>query len=259
MNNNIKFILRTTIIYILVSMFCSYIFSKSYTEFFSLDVFKSITYSEFLTFIKRLIKGLVYGGILLTIKESYVDKSYGWIRLFFVIMSLSIINIKEFSFYTLDNFYNSISVSFKIRGLIEIFIEMIIFSFIVAMPKSKDKNKKECLISALITLITLLFCNIIIYKLSHLSISYKLYKEDVVIIILSSLVVFIVTKWFYKTKNNKKYIIVILIFYLVIALVPFIYSNIFLKSSFYKGGISLFINFIPVNILILYNIVAKIS
>ena len=86
-----------------------------------------------------------------------------------------------------------------------------------------------------------------------------LYKEDIFIIIVSAMAVFIATKWFYKTKHKKKYLIIIGIYYLLIALIPFIYSNIFLFSSFYKYGISLLINLIPVNILILYNAVSKIS
>ena len=96
-------------------------------------------------------------------------------------------------------------------------------------------------------------------KLSNISLAYKLYKEDIFIIIVSAMAVFIATKWFYKTKHKKKYLIIICIYYLLIALIPFIYSNIFLFSSFYKYGISLLINLIPVNILILYNAVSKIS
>ena len=174
-------------------------------------------------------------------------------------MVLGLINIREFSLYTLDNFYKSIPIEFKLKGIFEVAIQTFIFSFLVAMPKSKDKNKKECLVSTVITCITLFVCNIIIYKLSNVSFNYKIYKEDIFIILFSSIGVFIATKWFYKTKNKKKYLIIIGIYYLLIALIPFIYSSIFLYVSFYKYAISLLINLIPVNILILYNAVSKIS
>lgn len=259
MKNNIKFILKIAIIYMFVAIFCSFIFSKSYYDIFTLDNLGNISYDEFLSILKNLLKGIIYGVVLFIIKDSYIGKDYGYIRIFLVIMVLGIINIKKFSFYTLDSFYNNISVGFKIKGILEVALETIIFSFLVAMPKSHDKNKKECLVSGELTIISLFVCNIIIYKLSNISLAYKLYKEDIFIIIVSAMAVFIATKWFYKTKHKKKYLIIIGIYYLLIALIPFIYSNIFLFSSFYKYGISLLINLIPVNILILYNAVSKIS
>lgn len=259
MKDNIKFILKIAVIYVIVSIFCSSIFSKSYYDLFTLSNLNNISYSEFLNLLKKVLKGFIYGGVLFIIKDSYVEKSYGYVRIFFVIMALGLINIKEFSLYTLDSFYSSVPIGFKVKGILEIALETIIFSFLIAMPKSKDKNKKECITSACITLITLFVCNIIIYKLSNVSFSYKLYKEDIFIIMLSAIAVFIATKWFYKTKHKKKYLLIIGIYYLIIALIPFIYSNAFLFVSFYKYGISLLINLIPVNILILYNAVSKIS
>lgn len=259
MKNNIKFILKVAIIYIIVSIFCSSIFSKYYYDIFTLNNLGNISYDKFFNLLKNLLKGIIYGGILFIIKDSYIDKKYGYIRIFLVIMVLGLINIKEFSFYTLDSFYNNVSVGFKIRGVLEVALETIIFSFLVAMPKSSNKNKRECLVSAILTVISLFVCNIIIYKLSNVSFTYKLYKEDIFIIMISSVAVFIATKWFYKTKNKKKYLIIIGVYYLLVALVPFIYSNAFLFESFYKYRISLLINLIPVNILILYNAVSKIS
>ena len=259
MNEDIKFILKITVIYFMVSIFCAFIFSKSYYDIFELNSITKITYSEFLEVLNEVLKGIVYGGILFLIRDSYINKSYGFIRLFLIIMVLGLINIKSFSLYTLDNFYKSIPIGFKIKGIFEVGVQTFIFSFLVAMPKSKDKNKKECLISTAITFITLAICNIIIYKLSNVSFDYKLYKEDIFVSFFSSIGVFIATKWFYKTKNKKKYLIIIGIYYLIVALIPFIYSNIFLDLSFYKYSISLLINLIPVNILILYNAVSKIS
>ncbi len=259
MNENMKFILKITVIYFIVSIFCAFIFSKSYYDIFEASNVTKIAYSEFLEILKEILKGVAYGGILILIKDSYINRSYGFIRLFFVIMVLGLINIREFSLYTLDNFYKSIPIEFKLKGIFEVAIQTFIFSFLVAMPKSKDKNKKECLVSTVITCITLFVCNIIIYKLSNVSFNYKIYKEDIFIILFSSIGVFIATKWFYKTKNKKKYLIIIGIYYLLIALIPFIYSSIFLYVSFYKYAISLLINLIPVNILILYNAVSKIS
>ena len=259
MNENIKFILKITLIYFIVSIFCAFIFSKSYYSIFELNNMTKITYTELLEILKEILKGIIYGGILFLIKDSYTNKSYGFIRLFLIIMILGLINIKAFSLYTLDNFYKSIPIAFKLKGIFEVGVQTFIFSFLVAMPKSKDKNKKECLISTGVTFIVLIICNIIIYKLSNVSLSYKLYKDDIFITLFSSIGVFIATKWFYKTKNKKKYLIIIGIYYLIIALIPFVYSNIFLDLSFYKYGISLLINLIPVNILILYNAVSKIS
>lgn len=259
MNKNIKFILKITTIYFVVSIFCAFIFSKSYYDIFQLNNINKITYSEFLEVLKEILKGIIYGGILFLIRDSYINKSYGFIRLFLIIMILGLINIKSFSLYTLDNFYKNIPIGIKFKGVFEVALQTFIFSFLVAMPKSKDKNKKECLISTVVTFIVLVICNIIIYKLSNVPYGYSLYKEDIFIVLFSSMGVFIATKWFYKTKNKKKYLIIIGIYYLIIALVPFIYSNIFLDLSFYKYGISLLINLIPVNILILYNAVSKIS
>ncbi|MDO4535067.1 MAG: hypothetical protein Q4B63_04560 [Clostridium perfringens] len=259
MNKDIKFILKITMIYFIVSIFCAYIFSKSYYDIFQLNDITRITYNEFLEVLKEILKGIIYGGVLFLIKDSYIDKNYGFIRLFLIIMILGLINIKAFSLYTLDNFYKSVPIGFKLKGVFEVAVQTIIFSFLVAMPKSKDKNKRECLISTIMVFITLLLCNIIIYKLSNISFDYRLYKEDILMILFSSIGIFIATKWFYKTKNKKKYLIIIGVYYLIIALIPFIYSNIFLDVSFYKHGISLLINLVPVNILILYNAVSKIS
>ena len=52
MENNIKFILRIAIIYMFVAIFCSFIFSKSYYDIFTLDNLGNISYDEFLSILK---------------------------------------------------------------------------------------------------------------------------------------------------------------------------------------------------------------
>ena len=99
MNNNLRFILKTTGVHILTYILCGIIFSTifSYHSLFTMDgvdgFMKEVGGSSTLLGpLVQVIRGILFGVVLLLFKDTLIGKKYGWLKLWAILSIIGIIN-----------------------------------------------------------------------------------------------------------------------------------------------------------------------
>lgn len=267
MKNNINFILKVTGFHLLTYMLCGIVFAELFdyqtlfttgnTEYFMKPVEgAAVKIGPFI----QVIRGVLFGAVLLLFKDAFVEKRLGWLKLWLIILILGIINTPGPAPFSIEGVvYTKLPLEFHLKGAIEIMVQTLLFSYLVAKPKGNkkinnrfEKNKKP--------IIAALFSGII-FSLSGIVLSFILNVDIMagtqdlgafVIMFIAIITVFIVNKWFYQTKNKFKWMIVIFVYYLTMAVLPTTYNYLF--DSPFKSFLTLGINIVSVLLLVGYNL-----
>ena len=98
MNNNLKFILKATGIHILTYILCGIIFSVvfNYNSLFTMDGVNGFMrqiggLSTLLGPLVQVIRGILFGAVLLLFKDTFIGKKYGWLKLWAILSIIGII------------------------------------------------------------------------------------------------------------------------------------------------------------------------
>lgn len=267
MKKNTSFILKVTIIHVITYIICGIIFSKlfDYSTLFSSGTTKYFMKpvegtSTLIGPLVQVIRGVLFGFVLLLIKDVFLEKKLGWLKLWLVILVIGIINTPGPAPCSIEGIvYTKLPLELHLKGAPEVIIQTLLFSYLVAKPKKRNKshdvfmkNKKAIIASALAG---------IMFSISGIVLSFIL-NVDVMagtkdigafgVMFIAISIVFLTTKWFYKTRSKIKWIMVTIAYYIAMAILPTVYNHI--TNSPFKSFLTLGINIIPVLILVAYNI-----
>ena len=146
---NFMFIFKITLIHVLTYIVCGIIFSMFFKYQESLKVtegFRDMNHIMVqLSPIFQIVRGILFGLVLLLIRNSFQGKKHDWLKLWFLIIVIGIFNtpatapfsIEEFIYYEPSN----IAWNLQLGGLAEILIQTLLFSFL-SMRVIKHSSSK---------------------------------------------------------------------------------------------------------------------
>ncbi|MBE1553679.1 hypothetical protein [Sporosarcina limicola] len=260
-----NFVVRVTAIHVITYILCGIGFSFlfDYEALFKLD--KVDTYmrsydgaSVLIGPIVQVFRGLLFGIILLFMKDIFVGKKYGWLRLWLVIVIVGIVNIPGAAPGSIEGMiYTQIPLQFHLKMSPEVWVQTLLFSYFVA-KSPKEKNPHSFLQVNKHSFITTILAGVL-FSLSGIILTFFL-KADVfagttdsgafVVMFVGLTIVFLTTKWYVATPSNRKLMFLALIYYIVLAIFPTIYN--YIVNSPFKSMLSLVINATPVIVLVVY-------
>lgn len=258
MKENLKFIGSVTIVHIITYLLCGMIFSIlfNYQELFLLDNVKTFMRpfggtSTMIGPLVQVIRGVLYGIVLLFIKDYFVGK-YGWLKLWAFIVIIGIVNTPAPAPFSIEGIiYTQLPLEFQFKGAPEILVQTLLFSYFIAKPKKeKHRNKfiEENKIALLISMISGIGFSVsgIVLTLI-LKINVMAGASDVgafIIMFVAMFIVFLMTKWYCNKVTKLNAIILAVVYYIAIAIMPTTYN--FIVNSPFKSLLSLVINVVPV-------------
>ncbi len=142
MENNLKFINRITAIHIFTYIISAIIFAivfdhselfrKGITSYYMKDYGSvSIITGPFI----QLLRGILYGVVLLLTKNSFINRKYGYLKLWIVMLILGLFNPLTISPGSIMGMvYTQLSLEFHIKTAIEVAVQSLLFAVMVAKP-----------------------------------------------------------------------------------------------------------------------------
>lgn len=146
---NFRFVSKITLIHLLTYTACGITFSMILKYQASLEVtegFRDMNHIMVrLSPIFQVGRGILFGLVLLLIRNSFQGKKHDWLKLWFLIIAIEIFNtpatapfsIEEFIYYEPSN----IAWNLQLGGLAEILIQTLLFSFL-SMRVIKHSSSK---------------------------------------------------------------------------------------------------------------------
>lgn len=262
MNNNIKFILQTTGAHILTYILCGIIFSTifDYDALFAIDVVNNFMKevggsSTLLGPLVQVIRGLLFGVVLLLFKDIFVDKKYGWLKLWAILSIIGIINTPAPSPFSIEGIvYTKLPLEFHLKGAPEILIQTLMFSYLVAKPSKSKKMKfiednKNEFISSIVCMILFSLSGIVLALIRGISIESSVGDVGAFCVMFIAVIsTFFISKYYSKIDSKFKDIITLISIYFFLAILPYMY-NLITQSPF-NTHLTLLINIVPSLILL---------
>lgn len=267
MKENTRFVLRVTVTHVVTYILCGIVFMTLFhydelyqygnTKYFMrpVDSASSLAGPVF-----QIIRGLLFGFVLLLLKKSVIETTYGWLKLWGIIAVIGIINTPGPAPCSIEGIiYTQLPLAFHIKGAPEILIQTLLFSFMVANP-SKFKcpflhKYKIPLISALSGGVMFSVSGMILTLILGTDINAAVTDMGAFGVMFAAvLVIFAVSKWYLSTASDAKHFILPVCCYLVMGLLPTVYN--YITDSPFATWLTLVINGIPVLILFLINYIA---
>ena len=265
MRDNAKYVVRVMLIHISTYILCGIIFSTifNYSELYQVGNTKYFMRavggaSSLIGPAFQILRGLLFGFILLLFKTSVIETKYGWLKLWIIIAGLGIINTPGPAPSSIEGIiYTQLPMEVHIKGAFEILCQTLLFSIWVATPV--DLNENSFIKKHRISFISAIVAGVL-FSLSGI-ISALILKVDVmagttdiwafVIMFAAIVIVFFLSKWYKTTSSKLKHILFLLFCYLALAVVPTVYN--YLSGSVFASSVTLLINIIPVIVLLLIN------
>ncbi len=152
-NEKIKFIFKVTIIHVITYVVCGIVFSQIFN--YQSSLIDSSTRRDMSSIIVKMaplfqiIRGILFGIVLVLIRNSYINNKYGWLRVWLILIILGIFNTPGTASFSIEEFIylypSKEPLSLQIGGLLEILIQTLLFSILVTVKKSSydKKNIKQ--------------------------------------------------------------------------------------------------------------------
>lgn len=264
MKDKFKFIGRATIIHITTYILCGMVFSTlfNYQELFLLENAENFMrpfdgVSTLIGPLAQVIRGVLFGIVLLFIKDYFAGR-YGWLKLWFIIAIIGIINTPAPAPFSIEGIiYTQLPLEFHLKGAPEILVQTLLFSYFIARPKKDRKQykfiekNKIALLAAIIAAVGFSVCGIVLTFVLKLDIMAGGSDAGALIIMfLAMLVVFLITRWYNNADSKLKALILAIVYYIALAIMPTIYN--FIVNSPFKSMLSLIINVAAVLITLLF-------
>lgn len=261
MNNNLKFILKTTGVHILTYILCGIIFSTifNYHSLFTMDgvddFMKEVGGSSTLLGpLVQVIRGLLFGVVLLLFKDTFMGKKYGWLKLWAILSIIGIINTPGPAPFSIEGIvYTKLPLEFHLKGAPEILIQTLLFSYLLAKPENKkikfiEDNKNE-FISAIVCVVLFSLSGIVLALIRGISIASSVGDIGAFgIMFIAAISTFFISKYYPKIESKFKDIIALASVYFFLAILPYVY-NLITESPF-NTHLTLLINLVPSFILL---------
>ncbi|MCF8335551.1 MAG: hypothetical protein K9H65_03005 [Bacteroidales bacterium] len=105
----------------------------------------------------QIIRGLIFAAALWFFKESFLFKQYGWLRLWGLLVGLSVLSTTGPAPGSIEGMiYTKIPVTSQLRGYIEVLPQTLLFSLLVFYWYQKPKRLWNILSVIFVTLIVVL-------------------------------------------------------------------------------------------------------
>jgi len=263
MNNNLRFILKTTGIHILTYILCGIIFSIvfNYHSLFTMDGVDGFMrevggVSTLLGPLVQVIRGILFGIVILLFKDTFIDKRYGWLKLWAILSIIGIINTPAPAPFSIEGIvYTKLPLEFHLKGAPEILIQTLIFSYLLAKP-SKKKNIKliednKCeFISTMVCMVLFSLSGIVLALIRGISIESSIGDIGAFgVMFIAVISTFFISKYYPKMNSKFRDIIVIVSLYFLLAILPYVYNLI--TNSPFNTNLTLLINIVPTSIVLL--------
>jgi hypothetical protein len=141
-NENIGFFLKVVITHVVTYILCGTVFYRlnNYGEWIKKDkpfVWRSMDSLIFkLAPVFQILRGILFGIVLLLIKDSIIDTNFGFLKLFSILTIVGLFNTYQPSHGSIEGFIyikpdEDISIRQDIGGFLEVLTQIFIFSVIV--------------------------------------------------------------------------------------------------------------------------------
>ena len=264
MKENIKFVIRMMVIHVLTYLLCGVVFSAlfDYTALYQQENINTFmravgSASSLIGPVMQVVRGLLFGLILLLLKDSIIGKKYGWLKLWAIIVGIGIINTPGPTPCSIEGIiYTQLPLEFHIKAAPEILLQTLLFSLFVANPGNFKfpglRENKIPLISTVLAGAMFSLSGVILSLILHLEMTAGITDIDAFVIMFVAVIsVFLVCKWYLSTTSRLKHLVLPLCCYTVLAIMPVVYN--YMTRSLFASWLPLGINVIPVIIIFLLN------
>ena len=264
MKENIKFVIRVMVIHVLTYLLCGVVFSAlfDYTALYQQENINTFmravgSASSLIGPVMQVVRGLLFGLILLLLKDSIIGKKYGWPKLWAIIVGIGIINTPGPTPCSIEGIiYTQLPLEFHIKAAPEILLQTLLFSLFVANPGNFIfpglRENKIPLISTVLAGVMFSLSGVILSLILHLEMTAGITDIGAFVIMFVAVIsVFLVCKWYLSTTSRLKHLVLPLCCYTVLAIMPVVYN--YMTRSLFASWLPLGINVIPVIIIFLLN------
>ena len=140
-----NFILKVTVAHVLTYIVCGMVFSQIFSYQNSLSDAGMRDMNSIIVGLAplfQIIRGLLFAIVLCMIRDVFMNKKYGWLKLWIILIILGIFNTPGTAPGSIEGFIyllpSNEPLSLQIGGMIEILIQTLIFSIIVTFKRKKD-------------------------------------------------------------------------------------------------------------------------
>ena len=235
MNNNLRFILKTTGIHILTYILCGVIFSTmfSYHSLFAMDgvdVFMKDVggSSTLLGPLVQVVRGILFGVVLLLFKDTFIGEEYGWLKLWIILSIIGIVNTPAPAPSSIEGVvYTKLPLEFHLKAAPEILIQTLLFSYLLAKPSKKKNIKfiednKNGFISAIVCMVLFSLSGIVLALMRGIDIKSSVGDIGAFgVMFVAVISTFFISKYYSSIKGRFKDIIVTVSLYFLLAIFPY--------------------------------------
>jgi hypothetical protein len=150
MKGKVIFIGKVTVAHIVTYTLCGVIFMQifDYMSFIQNDpAWRSMEDDWIIRFVFlfQIVRGVLFGIVLLLMKDCFIDKKLGWLKLWAVIAILCIFNTSGTCPGSIEGFVYLVPsdepLRVKLGGMLEILTQTLLFSLIVTFKRRKNEVK----------------------------------------------------------------------------------------------------------------------
>lgn len=148
-----QFITKVVITHVLTYVICGIVFSQifNYQSSLAESTNKRDMNSLMVQMapLFQIIRGILYGIVLWWIKDGFMSRRYGWLRLWLILIIIGIFNTPATAPFSIEEFIyvmpSDEPLSIQLGGLLEILVQTLLFSIIVTYKtlKSQRRNRKR--------------------------------------------------------------------------------------------------------------------
>lgn len=257
MSDNLRFISKVTVLHIFTYILCGIIFSTifNYNSLFIIDGVNGYMKefggsSTLIGPLVQVIRGILFGIILLLFKDTFIGKRYGWLKLWALIAIIGIINTPAPAPFSIEGIvYTKLPLEFHLKGAPEILIQTLLFSYLLAKPSKKKKiqfieENKYGFICAVVCMVLFSISGMVLALIRGIDIANSAVDVGAFgVMFIAVISTFFISRYYPKMESKFKDIMVMASLYFLIAVLPYIY-NLITKSPF-NSELTLLMNIVP--------------
>lgn len=259
---NGRFIAKTAAAHIVTYFLCGLIFSAlfDYEALFKLGTaqyFMRDAYgiSSLIGPIAQIVRGILYGAILLLFRDSFLEKPHAWLRLWAVVAGLGIICPSSPAPASIEGvIYSQLPWEFHLKIAPEILTQTLLFSIWTTSRvklKIPEKIKAPLLVTA-ISGVGFSISGILLALVLRVDFMQSASDIGAFAVMFAALaVVFFMTSWYFRQRSTARALLYYAVCYLSLAGLPTLYN--YFSNSLLKSPLSLIISGLPLLAVFLYH------
>lgn len=263
--SNAKFVARVTIIHVITYILCGMVFSMLFdyerlfalgnTAYFMRPVDSA---SSLLGPLMQVVRGVLFGLVLLLFRNSYEGKKYGWLKLWAIIVVIGIINTPGPAPFSIEGLiYTQLPLEVHLKGAPEILVQTLLFSWFVAGNGKRSKRNlspvmKTAVVTAIISAVGFSVSGILLALVLGIDPAAGIRDGWAFAVMFASVaIVFFTTLWYVSRRRGVwGAILYYTVCYLSLAALPTVYN--FLSGSPFSSSWSFLLSALPLAAIIPY-------